>query len=230
MMDNNNNNRRYNRGPRPPRGNMPTNVKRYDSKGMNNPRNFKIPRMQNHLLARLKKKYGENYVPIAHVNREFSNNPKIRGFIRDLFGGNVLLEEYAKDIMNPIVLTRMCEVAKMEYEQSSILANATYYYMMNPYLSAQSGFTPMQITQVADDFRVEFEMWYVIYASLTNAFNSANVQGGGINHIINGMAAIQTKPSPAHGKNVARDYIRTEGLNPRVDMRKQNRRPPHQEQ
>ena len=88
-------------------------------KGMDkhNPNN---PGEQKHLLARLKKRYGENFINIADVYKEFSNGDQIENLIKTIFSKRFNFDEYGVYLTHPLLLSKMIERSTLRYNEAKV--------------------------------------------------------------------------------------------------------------
>lgn len=89
------------------------------NKGMdkNNPNN---PGEQKHLLARLKRRYGDNFINIADVYKEFSNGDQIENLIKTIFSRKFNFDEFGVYLTHPLLLSKMIERSSLRFNEAKV--------------------------------------------------------------------------------------------------------------
>lgn len=65
---------------------------------------------QNHLLAKLKSKYGENFPNVANVMNDLNNiDVQLDILIRQIYTGRFNFAEYGKYLLHPVILNKLIE-------------------------------------------------------------------------------------------------------------------------
>ena len=79
----------------------------------------------------MKHKYGRDFVDAADANREFDNKYKMNNLIRQIFSGKVDLYEYAVYLFNPKVNSRIIDLAKSMFYQTTAHSVAMQMLLWN---------------------------------------------------------------------------------------------------
>ena len=86
---------------------------------------------QNHILVEMKHKYGRDFIDAADANREFDNKYKINNLIRQIFSGKVDLYEYGVYLFNPKLNSKIIDLAKSMFYQTTAHSIAMQMLLWN---------------------------------------------------------------------------------------------------
>lgn len=144
---------------------------------------------QDHFLAEMKQQYGEDFVGIADVNKEFSKRNKMLALIRSIFNGKVDLNVYGLYLTYPQIRDRLLQLSQSNLIEAFVHSSAMQYMMWNQQVIANLGIPSPDILQIANRDGDLQRLWQIIF----EGFNSIALMGGNLTGLVNAINSLRTQ-------------------------------------
>ena len=155
---------------------MGPNDRKYSNRPPQQKQGNNVNRQQNHILADLRNKYGENMIELGA--QDLNNDSKMLGLIRSIFSGYFDFQMYGQYLTIPSVLDGLYQVANNYLIQSTIHFFAVQHLQYNQ--EALANFTmPMEyIVAMVNKDRDVMDMWKIVVEAFNSVYHSnGNIAG-----------------------------------------------------